>query len=185
MKAPWNECTLWGYSVCVAGICKLLCILKLITNISLGTWASDSHFSLSVPQFPYMKVRIMSLVPLGWTEQAQLLNVKYYNQSQVYHICSTQPFKIINIKISHSKISNDCRSPRLWNMNLSDFNGCDASLRGKISFNVIWKILTLQWQMIWSASSVSSGKIYASPVTVPQLLFPPTLNIFLWTLLAP
>lgn len=79
----------------------------------------------------------MSLVPLGWTEQVHLLNVKRYNQSQVYHIFSIQPFKTINIKIGHSKISKDCRSARVWNMNLSDFNGCDASLKDKISFNVI------------------------------------------------
>lgn len=161
----WNECTLWGYSMCLEGICNLFCIPKMITNVSLGTQASESHFS--VPQFPYMKIRIMSLVPLGWTEQVHLLNVKQYNQSQVYHIFSTQPFKTISIKISHWKISKDCRSPRLWNMNLSDFNLCDASLRDKISFNVIWKIPALQWQMICSEFSVSSGKIYASPITVP------------------
>lgn len=39
--------------MCAEGICNLLSIPKMITSISLGTWASESHFSLcaSVPLY--------------------------------------------------------------------------------------------------------------------------------------
>lgn len=48
--------------------------------------------SLSVPRFPYMKVRVMSLIPLRLIDQIHSLNVKYYHQSQVYHVSFIQTF---------------------------------------------------------------------------------------------
>lgn len=173
--APGNESTLWGCSVCVEGSCNLLCIPKMITNMSLGTWAPESHFSLCASVPLYESQDYVFCAP--WMNRASSPVKCQTLQSQVYHIFSSQPFKTINIEISHSKISKDCRSARLWNMNLSDFNGCDASLRDKISFNVVWKIPALQWQMTCSAFSVHSER--SMPVPSQSLSYcSPQLWIF-------
>lgn len=71
--------------MCVEGICNLLCIPKMITNISLGTWASESHFSLcaSVPLYESQDY----VFGAPWMNRTSSpLKCQVYNESQVYHV---------------------------------------------------------------------------------------------------